>query len=415
MKLRQFFGGTQQVTVETTFPPRLLNLCAKEQILFWGLQWNSNSNISFSIPQKHLSLLHDLVEKQGGILSVGESQGLPRICQRFSRRFGFLVGLSLSLFAVSVLSQFIFVVDISGNEQVSTGEIRIALEKAGLDVGVYGKTLALSQLTQVAMSHLEGISWMSVNLYGTRAEVIVRESTKAPEIPPVEGLYDVISEADGIISAIQVHNGEALVELGETIGKGQVLISGNVELKPAEYSTEPSQWMSLPASGQIWARTWRSLTAVIPLTAQVKESLGVAMNGYSLDFFGQSKELFNHCVLFPTGYEKSRSSYFLPKLDSLPFSLTHVEETPYQLRTQDLNLNGSRSLLEEALKEELDYLVGEQGQILTTEFTAIQKDGVLSVTLLAECYEEIGTQVVGSVRQPVEELEDLEELEALEN
>lgn len=404
INLSHFLGGYLQVSVEIPFPPRLLNLCSQEGIRFWGVVWQSGGEISFSIPRKEWRKLEALVARHGGTVFVEKSRGLPPFLGGFRHRIGFLVGMSLSLFAVSVLSQFIFVVEISGNDRVSTGEIRIALEEAGLDVGVYGKSLAISRLTQEALSKLEDISWMSVNLYGTRAVVTVLERTLPPEIIPREGLYDMVAVAGGIVEEINLHSGEAMVEVGETVVSGQVLISGNVELPPPIYSQNPSMWMTVVGSGRVWARTWREITAVIPMSAMVKEEgKGVTMNSYVWDFFGETHSFLHHSVLFPSYYEKSRQVYHIPTLEEIPFSWVHIQETPYQLREVELNLLSSRKMLEERLLEELQYLVGEEGEIRETSFEVVQKDGLLQVTLFAECYEDIATRVEGTYRQPMGE------------
>ena len=46
-------------------------------------------------------------------------------------------------------------------------------------------------------------------------------------------------------------------------------------------------------------------------------------------------------------------------------------------------------MLEEQLLEELKQAVGE-GEVVSTDYTAVQEDGLLRVTLQAECTEEIG-------------------------
>mgnify|MGYP003298343113 CR=1 FL=1 len=47
-----------------------------------------------------------------------------------------------------------------------------------------------------ALLSLEELSWLTINLYGTRAEVLVREVVKQPEILEKEGCYDIVAKAD---------------------------------------------------------------------------------------------------------------------------------------------------------------------------------------------------------------------------
>lgn len=405
VKFSHFLGGHCTVTITAPFLPRLLNLCATENLLFWGLHWKSATELSLSIPQNELESLTALVARQGGILSIEKESGFPLLLKRLRRRIGFILGMTLSLLAVTLLSRFVFVIEITGNQRVSSGEIRLALERAGLTSGTYGGGLPLSQMTQATLSQLEGISWMSINIHGTRATVQVVEATLAPKIPPTEGLFDIVSQANGIIESIQVHQGQALVEVGETVMVGQLLISGNVELPPPLYSTEPSLWMSVPSSGSVWARTWHELTAVIPLTTRTKTDLGVTIHSYQLDLLGDVTSFFTHQLLFPTNYQKIRSTFHLPELESVPISVIHMEETPYHLTEATLNREESRLLLETRLLSQLAFLVGEDGEIRSTSFQTVESNGLLSVTLSAECFEEIGTVTEGTLRQPTVEME----------
>ncbi|MFI3250887.1 MAG: sporulation protein YqfD, partial [Eubacteriales bacterium] len=224
-----FMRGNVACTITAPFPERVLNLCALSHLMFWGLEWHSPTSISIHLSAKEVKRLAPIVDQLGGNISAQRGHGLPFFLLKFRHRLGFLVGLSLSVFAVAVLSNFILVIDVEGNEQISTADILSALERAGLSVGVYGPHLSLTQLQQEAMTYLDGVSWLSVNRNGTRAEVTVRESTIPPEIQSRDGVFDILSDVDGIIQSIELHRGEPLVVVGETVTKGQPLVSGYTE------------------------------------------------------------------------------------------------------------------------------------------------------------------------------------------
>lgn len=79
------------------------------------------------------------------------------------------MGLALTLCAVAFLSRFILVIEVSGNEQVPTAVILSQLRQLGVRPGVYGPSLDRQQIAQEALLELEGLSWMGINLHGTRA------------------------------------------------------------------------------------------------------------------------------------------------------------------------------------------------------------------------------------------------------
>ena len=59
-----------------------------------------------------------------------------------------------------------------------------------------------------------------------------------------------------------------------------------------------------------------------------------------------------------------------------------------------IDAEAGEELLHERLEERLNELMQtKEGEVLQTEFTAVRKDGVLTVTLVAECSEQIGKTV----------------------
>lgn len=403
VKLHQFLTGYTRIQVETPFPPRLFNLCARENLLFWGLVWMDATTMEISVSKHQLKALKQLVERQGGRVQEQESGGLPAFFQGFSHRVGFWVGLSLSLFAIVVLSHFVFVLEITGNEEVPTQDIVQALDVAGLKVGSFGGSLKLSQISQHAMSQLEGIAWMSINLKGTRVFVDVRESVAPPELSPTEGLLDLVATVDGMVEALQVHRGEALVAVGDTVTAGQVLVSGNVELKPPLYSLEPSHWMEVPSSGVVVARTWREITVVTPSIYQEKvEKAEAVVSVYSWQYgmFQRSGKLFSHNILFPDGYDKQKTNYYLPRLEEFPFSLHSYKETPYTTSPRELNYKLAVPILEDRAMTYLLEQIGADGEVVAFDFEVFEKEGLFGVTLHGECLEEISLTVEGTLRQP---------------
>ena len=232
-----YVRGTVTLTARGLFPERLLNLCAQEGAPCWGVEWTDDHTLRLTTFRHKLSLVKKLAQRAGCEISVEGRRGLPDFLGRFRRRYAFLIGLALSLLAVCVLSKFVLTIDVTGNETVPTARILSQLRLEGVRPGVYGPGLDRKAVAQRALRELEELSWMSINLYGTRLEVVVREAVESPEIVDDEGFYDVISEADGIITQVEPLAGEAAVQEGDTVARGEVLISGLISIEPPSTAT----------------------------------------------------------------------------------------------------------------------------------------------------------------------------------
>lgn len=396
--LMNLIRGMVCVRLTGLFPERIINLCAQAGIDFWAMEWLDEHTVRFTTRRGSLGLLEELAAKVGCEVERESSRGLPDFLGRFRTRYAFLVGLLLALCAVSFLSRFVLTVEVSGNEQVPTAVILSQLRRLGVRPGAYGPALDRKQLAQEALVELKDLSWMAINLHGTRVEVIVREAVKEPERIDETGWFDIVAQADGIITHIEPEQGDALVGDGDVVAKGDVLISGTVTLEPPLYSDRPARYYQTHARGRVWARTWRTLTAAIPVEAETKDYTGAEKSVWSVNFFGRRMKIFGNTGISWPMYDKITTvrPATLPGGRELPLALHRETYREYLPRTVEVDQEAAQALLEEQLQKQLAALIGEDGTVETTRFSSRVTDGQLEVTLTAQCLEEIGEERPGT-------------------
>ena len=401
-----YLRGTVTLTAQGLFPERLLNLCAQEGVPCWGVEWADSRTLRLTTFRQKLPQLRRLAQRAGCEIAVEGRRGLPDFLGRFRRRYAFLMGLALSLLAVCVLSRFVLTIDVTGNETVSTARILSQLRQEGVRPGVYGPGLDRKVIAQRALGELEELSWMSINLYGTRLEVVVREAVPSPEMVDDEGYYDVVARADGIITQVEPLAGEAAVQEGDTVAQGEVLISGLVSIQPPVYSDQPVRSYQTHARGRVYARTWRTLEAAIPLTAQVKRYTGEERTLWSLQCLDLRLDFYKNSSIPGEDYDKITTVHqlTLPGGRSLPMMLTAQRCRAYDTQTVPLNREAAQALLEERLFAALQGQIGAEGQVIRTDYTARVSGDQLRVTLTAECREEIGQEIPSTREIPGEGL-----------
>ncbi len=386
--------GIVSLTVRAPFPERLMNLCAQQRLDFWGVEWLDGHTFTVDIHRDDLKRFRELAERLGCQAEVGARRGLPFFLARFRKRYTFLIGLALSLAAVAVLSSVVFTVQVTGNQRVPSAQILGELRRLGLRPGAFGPALELRQISQEAITALDQISWMGINLYGTRAEVVVREAVEPPEVLDEGGCYDVVAAADGVVTRVEPMRGEALVEEGSVVLAGDVLITGRVSMEPPKYSDQPVRYYNTHARGRVLARTWRVLTAKIPLTASVKDYTGEEESRYSVTFFGYPIEFFRNSSISWSCYDKITETVPLRLGDTvLPAAWVRERYRAYEPRQTQVDPEAAQALLEGELQKRLEGLIGEDGGVESAQFSAQVKDGWLAVTLSAQCTEQIGREM----------------------
>lgn len=396
--LMNLIRGMVCVRLTGLFPERIINLCAQAGIDFWAMEWLDEHTVRFTTRRGSLGLLEELAAKVGCEVERESSRGLPDFLGRFRTRYAFLAGLLLALCAVSFLSRFVLTVEVSGNEQVPTAVILSQLRRLGVRPGAYGPALDRKQLAQEALVELKDLSWMAINLHGTRVEVIVREAIKEPERIDETGWFDIVAQADGIITHIEPEQGDALVGDGDVVARGDVLISGTVTLEPPLYSDRPARYYQTHARGRVWARTWRTLTATIPVETEVKDYTGAEKSVWSVNFFGRRMKIFGNTGISWPMYDKMTTvrPAVLPGGRELPLALHRETYREYLPRTAEVDREAAQALLEEQLQKRLAALIGEDGTVESVRFSARVTGGQLEVTLTAQCLEEIGEERPGN-------------------
>ena len=400
--LMNLIRGVVVLRLTGPFPERLINLCAQAGIEFWAMEWLDEHTVRFTTRRYTLARLEDLAREAGYEAVRESSRGLPDFLGRFRTRYAFLIGLAFALCAVSFLSRFVLTVEVSGNQRVPTAVILSQLRRLGVRPGVYGPSLNRKQLVQEALLELEDLSWMAINLHGTRVEVVVRESIKQPERLDESGYFDIVSQADGVVIHLEPEQGEAAVQEGDVVARGDVLISGTVTMEPPQYSDMPTIQYRTHARGRVWARTWRVLTAVIPAEVEVKDYTGAEKSVWSVNFFGRRIKIFGNAGISWPKYDKMTTvrQAHLPGGQALPLILVRETFQAYTPKRTAVDRDAAQVLLEEQLQKRLAALIGEEGEVESIQFAARVSGGRLEVTLTAQCLEEIGQERPGEGDNP---------------
>jgi len=217
--------------------------------------------------------------------------------------------------------------------------------------------------------------------------VQVRERIVPPEAVDEKAPANVVARRPGLVLETRVLDGKACVLRGASVTEGQLLISG-----VADTGTFGARM--LPGMGSIRARTWYSLTANIPLTAAYKRYTGEEKTAVALILGKRRVKFFANSSIGEREYDKitKRTPW---SVFGMPLPVTWVTETYRFYETEPLARDRlqAEALGEQILTQHLRATVAPYGEIRSTLCSARERNGVLEVTLTAECVEEIGETV----------------------
>lgn len=378
--------GTARLRVSGARPERMLNLLARYGIWFSQMERTDELSLCFTVLQRDLRRVQRLAADAYFDAEVLRHSGLPTLARRVKRRFALYIMPPLCVLSVLVLSLFIWEIEISGNETISDAQILSVLDEHGIRVGSFGLCIDRELLRDKVISVLPKISWMTVNVKGCRAEVIIRERVDPPEIVDMGSPADMIAARTGLICEMSVFEGAAQAQKGDTVLQGELLISGTMP----SLSGKTRLVRSL---GVIKARTWYEISEKMPLeyiskryTGETKTKKSLIIGNYRLNLYLNGGISLDACDKI---IKRERLS--LPGGILLPIETVSAEYREYIPETVRM----SEEDIETILKARLTQRLSEQtkGEPIALEFETCSDGEFVTVTLHAECMEDIGLTV----------------------
>lgn len=386
-----YMRGSVQLEVEGPYPERFFNICSATGVRFWGVEVVDETTVRVVVARSQMRRAVELGPKCLCQVRTLREEGAPSLALHLRDRYGLLVGMALSLIAVLVFSRFILVIDIVGNTTLPDSVILSELDDIGLSVGSYGPGVDARAVSNRALMDLEELGFLTVNIRGIVAEIVVREAEPAPELEPTGVAMDLVAHKPGVILDVDGLAGQPVVEPGQEVSAGDVLISGTVSLFRKDAPEELIASYPTLAKGQVWAEVEEVFSASAPLSAWQKAYTGETATRYQVVLFGKAFKISSKTFQPFPYYDKIETSQALTLGQGLvlPLSLEKQVCAAYQPQALALDRDQVEEELRDVLSRRLESAMGEGGQVLNAAWSVTEENGALTVTVTARCREQI--------------------------
>ncbi len=228
---------------------RFINSLQKEKIPLLSVRRMDERTLKCECYSADIGAIEHLVSEKGWRILTKSPTQLSARFLKIKQRPGILIGIALAMVICSVLMQFVWRIQIldAGSYQADIAQF---LQEEGYTVGIAKADINADELTQKLTRRYPDIAWFQVYVYHMTMVVSVTQGVPMPDLP-TDQTGDVIATRGGIVDTVLVFAGTALVEAGDIVQKGQVLIEG------VEHAAN-EQWTPVQAQGQVMARCWQS-------------------------------------------------------------------------------------------------------------------------------------------------------------
>ena len=313
--------------------------------------------------------------------------GFLEFLMRYQKRPGLAVGFFLALFLIIFSSLFVWDINVEGAERIPEQTILHALESRGIHLGTFIPSVDTEISEEFLILDIDGLSFVSINLRGTVVQVEIREREKNTEIIDTQSPSNLIASVDGQIEALRITGGLITVKLGETVKKGDLLVSGIIDSAALGYRL-------VRARGEVLARTTLNYHVEIPYETTEKIYTGKFFLKKSVKIFSKTIKLFRKDSICTSSCDKIESErrIYLFGLIKLPISITETEYAEYKLLPKTLSQ-------QEALAEAYRHLrtLSEDdlcdAEILGRYTSFSESENSLTLTQQVECIINIAEEV----------------------
>jgi similar to stage IV sporulation protein len=375
--------GFVKVEAECPFPEQFLNMCAGNGVAFWSAERVDGVRIQTAILARDLPHAERFALRLGGTLTPLSRHGTPFFLERFKKRYVLIAGLCLCIAALMALNQYIWDFTVEGNDKLTGEEILQALTEIGISAGTRASAVDIETVRNQMLLKMSGLSWITVNVTGSHASVVVRERDEKPEIFARGTPVNVIAEKAGLVTRMDTLSGSAHVFPGDTVQQGQLLVSGLVD--SAQLGVR-----LVNARAQVTARTWTELSAVVPTGAVGKHFTGRSDTRRAIVFGRARVNLYRNASQPYAMYDKMSevSALKLPGGLTVPAALVREVYSEYLPVSYQMCENVAEDALEKALREELGRSV-RRGRIVSEKMVFRTENGLAWAVLSAESEERI--------------------------
>ena len=165
-----------------------------------------------------------------------------------------------------MLQEFVWTIEVEGNDRLPAGQIVQALEELGIAPGTWGPSIDSPETRNRMLLRMPELAWLAVNRSGGRVQVLVTERQQPPDTRAPYAVANVVAARDGVLTEVSVTEGMRLCAVGDTVRQGQLLDSG--------YEDYGLFIRPVCASAEIYARTWHTGTVVTPAERLEKRYTG---------------------------------------------------------------------------------------------------------------------------------------------
>lgn len=220
----------------------------------WGLV-PSNQSYFMNMELNDFRKIRPFVKKTHVKIRIVQRIGVPFFLQKYQKRTMFFVGIFMCVILLFFLSSRIWDIHFEGNHKWTEDVLMDFLQTNGIRPSMARKKVDCGKIVKEIRKEYDDIVWVSASLDGCILKIHIKENddTFRQKKEDSHKPQDLIATKDGVITEIITRKGTPCVHVGDQVSKGDVLVSGKIEI--TNDAQEVIGYRYLTADAEVYANT----------------------------------------------------------------------------------------------------------------------------------------------------------------
>ena len=352
---------------------KLRNIVSKDNV--------TRITVSYKDKERALSLLEKL---NIDVRNIRE-EGLYTVITKFPivKSAAFIIMIFTLLLMINSL--FIWNISVQGNYSYTTSQITSFLKKINIREGIRKKEINSDKIEKEIRKKYDDISWVCAEVKGTNLIIHIKENYITEISVKEDKPYNIVSNRNGVIKSILVRKGKSMVKVGDTIKKGDILISGIVDVFDESEQKLFSKFTN--ADGDITGETLYNYKDKLKKTyfiREIKNKKNIYLPSISGYTWVREKNNKKKTVLCTENKIKAFGNYYLP------FAILQYTITDYENIKKEYTKEQAKDILNKKLTYKLSILEQKGYKILKKNVKMIEEKDYYMLSGKIKCLEPLG-------------------------
>ncbi len=379
-----YINGYLKVEIEGYYIERFINTCMKNGIFLWGIVRKKQTLVQAKIGVQDIEKAEDIAKEHNCRVEIKRQRGLPFLIERYKKRKIFFIMLFIVIALIFGLSRFIWNIEVVGCNKIDSNEIINLIKENGIKIGKYKGNINTDNIINKIRILRDDLAWIGIEIKGTNAIVRVVEADSKPDIIDENSFTNIIATKDAIIESISAQNGTIMVQKGDSVKKGDVLIAGYMEGK---YTDK----YYVNSNGEVKGNVQYMQTERISKketkkseTGNINKKYAIKFNNFRINFYKKLSKFKKYDTIVSSKKVELFSNFYLP-IELLKLTNYEVEESVVEHNLEDAKALGI-SRIEEKMKDLIN------GEVIDKKIDVTERDSSYEVKVTYSVIENIGTK-----------------------